>query len=56
MHFVWKARMPSKGKFFWYVAKDKYGASLAHGYTDTEEQAVRNARNFIKNNQNAVYA
>lgn len=58
MHYVWKAKMQKNGKFFWHVIKsgaDRWSASLAHGYADTEDQAVRNARNFIRNNQNAVY-
>ena len=42
------------GQFYWQVS-DYYGKTLADGYTSSEDQAVRNARNFIRHNQNAVY-
>lgn len=44
-----------RGKYLWFVDGVNV-RSLAHGYTTSFEQAFRNARNFIKNNQNAVYA
>ena len=42
------------GKWFWDVFTSG-NLWLECGFTDTKSQAIRNARNFIKNNQNAVY-
>ena len=44
--------------WFWRVfrAPDNQTTELAANWTNTKAQAIRDARNFIKNNQNAVYA
>ena len=42
------------GQFYWSVYSST-SVVLATGYTSSKDQAIRNARNFIRHNQNAVY-
>ena len=41
--------------YHWAVFVINTVKELAHGHTDTLEQAFRDARNFIRHNQNAVF-
>ena len=56
MHEVWKSLA---GDYYWRVtvkcSNPREMPALKYGYAKTEEQAVRNARNFIRHNQNTVY-
>ena len=43
------------GKVFWLLVRTQPDTKVAMGSCSTLNQAIRNARNFIKHNQNEVY-